>query len=137
MTDIKAAFIEFLLAQSEVTDLVGDRIEPSGSATSSGYPRITFDRISVPNEHHQGGSAGLASLTLQVNSLALTSKKADEITETLREVLDGLEHTTWGSVEILSCFKENDADDIVEPDTGEEQIVYRVRSDYLIWYRED
>lgn len=147
--NIVAAFIQYTLSVTDVTDLVGTRIRPmravqnpikGKTAAIAGdgdtLPRITIDRISNPRNPSLAGATTLAMPRLQVDVEAATYADAHAVAEALRNCLDGY-RGMWAEVFVDSCLLEDERD--FEDDSAglDGAATFGVSLDFIIHHQED
>jgi len=134
---IETAFFSYVTSKAEITNLVSTRVFASVAPSSPTYPYITFTVISNQPEHYMGGSSGLTSVRLQVDAWARLVSEQQDISEALRNVLDGYGGLMGTeNLDVRMCFMEN-RNTFEEPDKqGKNLPVHRASIDYLIWHKE-
>jgi hypothetical protein len=127
---IEAGLNTHLLADSNVTDLVGARIYPLKVPQDADLPAIAYQKISGPRDETQSGPSGLVESRMQLTYQGTTYSEAKLVAEAVRGSIDGFSGT-MGSVAVNACHLANEIDGwsvMFEKPT--------VRHDYLIWYQE-
>jgi hypothetical protein len=124
-----------LSADEDVSAAVGGRIFTGVAPQFTALPYISIQLISGSSVHHLGGAAGLADARVQIDAWAPTSLAAWDISELIRESMDG-RLGTLGEDTIQWSGLDSRGADADEPQDGSERWIHRVRSDYLIWYPE-
>ena len=120
---IRSALRQHLLAQTTVTDLVGQRIYPIIAPQTGELPCIAYRKIEGGHEHLVTGSAGHARPTFTLTVWALDPDTVDDIAEALRLVLQGA-NATWGAYQVTGLTLDGDSDEWVDPNDGEDNGVY-------------
>ena len=138
MSAFEDGFYVYLQTKSSITNLVGTRIYPlrmpqRSASSDTVYPCITYQRISSRPVKHMTAAAPLQEARLQVDCWAATYASADALADALRLALDGY-RGLWGSDVIRCCHLENTMALHEEPWGGDEQGVFRMSQDYLIWH---
>lgn len=130
---IEQAVLKALLADSGVTGLIGQRLYYVKAPQDVAKPYVVFFKASAPREYSHDGASGLARPRFQFSCFAMTYKKAKQIAEAIRGVIEAFSGTMGGAggVEVGSCFCINESD-IFEDNTQ----LYHVAVDYLIWHKE-
>lgn len=119
---IIAPFIQHLLSQQAIANIVGARIRPmrgnqqpikgaAASQTIVGDPlaRIVVQEVSNPRNPTLLGATTLSNPRVQVDATAATYKAAKELAEALRNSCDG--YRGWmGSTFVDSCLLEDERD---------------------------
>jgi len=131
---IETALVTYLLAQSTVTALVGDRIDLGIAKQTTIKPYVVISKISGVREHSHDGESGLAHPRLQISVFANSYGSAKQVTEAIRGVLDCYTGTMGGEggVVVQAVFLEDETDFY----EGEATNIYQVATDYIIWHEE-
>lgn len=92
MSTFKDALYEFLIRQSDLTNLVGKRIYPKRrpEELKNTNPSIVYHRIDQQKDQTMDGPSGLKNPRFQFNIYAFSSEKAEEVTQTLENVVEPL-----------------------------------------------
>lgn len=135
-----AAMIEYLKAQSAVSDLVGDRIYPMYAPAAARMPYAVLQLISGAPERHMAAQSDLSAARVQINIHAATPRDADRVADAVYGELGGYPGGTMGSddvaVHVRSITLEGRGDLPVEAADASEAHGYGRRQDYQVWYRE-
>lgn len=123
----------YLLTQTPITNLVGQRVFSSNIPQREDYPAISIVRITGGHAHMLSGGAGFAEPTVQVDAWADTSTVCESIAEALRGELQGF-RGTMGSTTVRAVVLQNEIDLSEEPSDGSDAWVYRITQDYYINY---
>jgi len=130
---IEQAVLTELLADSGVTDLVGERIYYVKAPQDVGKPYVVFFKASAPREYSHDGASRLARPRFQFSCFATTYYEAKQIAEAIRAAIEAFSGTMGGDggVEVGSCVCLNESD-IYEENTQ----LFHLAIDYLIWHKE-
>lgn len=130
---IEQALITYLLAQSGITDYVGDRIYQVRALQNARTPYLVVTKISGVREHSHDGSSELAHPRFQFSAFSTTYNEAKNIIAAVQTALQGYSGTMGGGsgVSVGACFYENEAD-YYEIETK----LFHVLADYVIWHTE-
>lgn len=139
MADISAALVTYLLDQSSITDVIGDRIESGSLSQGVAVPAITYRRISTTHTHTiQGAKGGIAFSRIEINSFGATRLQADQLAELIR--LSGilnLQRTAIGSVVVAGVVIDSGIrQDEIGPDEGSHERRYVASQDYQFAFYE-
>lgn len=131
---IEQALMTFLLAQSGITALVGDRIHYARAPQDVASPYLVISKISGLREHSHDGSAHLASPRFQFSAFAETYGAAKVVITAVQEALQGYSGTMGGDdgVFVGGAFYEDEND----LDPGDGSGLFGVAADYIIWHSE-
>ena len=123
---IESDIVNYLLAQSEITDVVSERVYPTQLPENSELPALMYIRIGGNRMRtHRGHSQSATSL--QISCWSKSYGEAKYLSDMLIEKLDNYDgYMQSGRVTI---FHQNDRD-IYEPDTG----LYHIPVDFEIHY---
>lgn len=108
---IESSVVAVLLADSDVTDIVGDRITPGTIEIEAGLPGINIMRAAGSRSYTFGGSID-ATIALQVNIWATNWLAARSLAEDVRAALD-----TYSGGDILVASV-TDGADVPDLDAG-------------------
>lgn len=120
----------YLLAQSGITDLVGQRIFFVKAAQDVEKPYLVLTKVTGPRESSHDGASGLAHPRFQVSVFAETYAGAKVIALAVQAALEGYQGL-MDEVYVDGVFYD-DENDFYEDDTK----LYHVASDYIIWHGE-
>lgn len=130
MAEFVEALYSRLQAVPAVTNLVGTRAYPVRLPQGVTYPALRYDTIDEQRESALDSDMGLVRSRVQIDSFAATYLAAKQLATAVR---GGLQRVAWtqAGVECLDALLEA-VQDGYEADVD----VYRVRHDFLFWYRE-
>jgi len=130
---IEQALMTYLLAQSGITSLVGQRIYFVQAPQDTETPYIVVTKVSGVREHSHDGSSHLAHPRFQFSVFATTYSSAKSIASALQTALQGYSGTMGGEsgVSVGATFYENEMD-FYETESQ----LYHVPVDYIIWHTE-
>ena len=111
--NIAEAIVAHLVADLNVTALVGTRIYPKLLPQSPAYPAVVLHLISGGTDHTHDGPDGIAEVRYQIDCLAPTIAAATAAAEAVRVALDGYQGTMGGAGGVLvdSVFLVDSRDD--------------------------
>lgn len=132
---LKTAIAAILMGDDDVQAIVDGRINPGGD-TTRGQSFVNYHRISRTSEPSFDGPDTLAHTTMQVNSFGARDFTSEQLSDAVRNALDGFSGTVNGvSISYIDLQDEGDLDDF-EP--GNKTISrHGVRQDYLVTYTEN
>ena len=138
--NIREAFYTFLKGEASITALVGSgddtRIYPETAPQNITEPYITHTVISDSDGAHLLGADGLAEIVFQVDSWSRIKENCIAIAEALRNLLNGYQGGTWGTVEVESALRLSERDGIEFPPDASEVGWTRITQEFHIWFRE-
>lgn len=134
---IEAALAEYLLAQADVTALVGRRIDPVGDQQSSGYPRITYTVVDDVPVNSMQGCSGLDFSRVQINCYATTFKQAIDVKEAVRLALDGYRGNLTEDVYAQAILRDTEGDLFAPVADAKQQQAFGKRIDFIIHHAVD
>lgn len=128
---IEEGLVAYLLADANLSALVGNRIHPIELPQTINTPAITYQRISNPRTMtHDQDSTGLSEPRFQFNAYAETYSVARAVIVALRECLLGFKGV-FGTIRVDGILHEHEQD-FYEPETE----LYHMIVDYRIMYGE-
>lgn len=128
---LKSSLITYLKTETNLTDLVGDRIYIGYAEQDAALPFVVAHQIDGVHEHHMAAATGFVQGRFQFNCHAQTTVSAENVAEQLRQSLDGF-RGTMGSVFVSTCHMDAERDDTAPPVEGAHRGIYTVQHDYLI-----
>jgi hypothetical protein len=136
---IEPAIIRLLNDDSDVVELVGNRIFPIFVPKKRKLPAITYQQISGPRDNTFDGASGLANTRFQINCWARKYKDASELADEVRDALspkdDSYPKTVEGiKVRAVMLFNENDVPSV--RGDNEEMSGFGKMLDFNIWFDE-
>jgi hypothetical protein len=136
MISIKTALYQYLSTHHAVVAVIGTHVYPQAAPTSTVQPYVTMQRLTHLNDRHLVGVTDLAHLTMQLDSWALSSCDNEQVTEALRQALDGYRGSMAG-VAVEYCAVINEFDSYEPPTDGSEQGIFHTAMDVEMWHRRD
>lgn len=132
--NIKVALRTYLLSQSKVTQLVGDRIYATVIPQNATYPCVSVSTVSEATVKQMSGySSGLADARIQLDCWAENEDAAFQVADLIRNYLDGYSGTV-ANIQ-LDSVTYIDKNETVEPQgDGSDIPISRISVDYRIWY---
>ena len=132
---LKTAIATILKGDSAVTAIVDGRVTPGGDPVR-GKSSVTFHRISRVSQPRFEGPDTLAHTTIQVNSFGARDFLTEQLSDAVRNALDGFSGTINGvAISYISLEDESDLDDFIP---GNNEVSrHGARQDYLITYTEN
>ena len=134
MSSVTRALCDHMLADANITALVGTRIYQDMAPAGSALPRITF---SLGGEDYveqlQGAAADLVHTTIQVDCWAATPDSTTTIAEALRQSLQGFIGAMGDlSLDVRHCTIRGRFSLFSEPDSADDISIYRISQDARI-----
>lgn len=121
---------EFLVAwaasQSDLTDLIGDRVSPYESARGDARPRVTFYQVTGDRVQGLMGPLGVARQRWQLNCYGTTFKQARDVARLItgwagESRLDGYSGSL-GGITVKSCTLLDERDDSEQSIAGDKSV---------------
>jgi len=125
-----------LLNDSDITDLVSDRIYPTILDQKASMPAITYQQVTGVRVHTMNGAIGMCKSTFQVNCWASTYRETRQLSEVVRKTLDGYSGTV-DSFQIYTVLLRNEGDMFDAVAENDKLDKYAKRLDFEIWFKED
>jgi len=128
---IETALMTYLLAQTGITSLVGQRIDFGEAKQTVVKPYIVFFKVSQPGSHTQDGAIGIGNPHYQINVFSLTYGQAHQIAAAVKSALDSYQGTMGGvgGVYVHSCLFDDESDYV---NTEISPMLFTVIQDYYI-----
>ena len=137
---IRQALADFLLGQSTVTDIVGQRVRPMFLTQDDTYPAITFRRVNAGHNPSLSAADDIPGPRFEIIAWARTYGGAVALSEVVRGVLENAgSHTeTWGDddVGVLAVTYLDEQDTFSEDVEGGDKPIFGVSTSYEIIYRD-
>lgn len=115
--DIEAGMVDYLLAQANLTALVGVKIEPFKTNQKIVSPYIVYLLRTRDSKRCLSGSSGLAKVHYQLSVIAETEAEVNAIVGVLHDLFDTPYSGQMGSVDVPMAYID-DVMHIVEPNYG-------------------
>jgi hypothetical protein len=130
---IETAFAALLEDQAGVPNA---QIHLGVAPASASYPFASFQLISESDRFVTlNGPSGMGHPRIQVDCYARTFREAKELSETIREAIDGYRGTQAGVV-ISSCIKVSETY-LPEPERSDtDTLLHRISTDYSVIFEE-
>lgn len=130
---IEQALMTYLLAQTGITDLVGERIDFIMASQEVAKPYIVITKIDSPRLHSHDGGDHLAHPRFQLSVFSTSYKESKEIAAALQTVLQGYKGTMGGAGGVaVGAVIYEDETDLYEESTQ----LFHIACDYIIWHCE-
>lgn len=126
-----------LLADPDVSAIVGDRIYPVLAPETASLPFATWRRQAVQRESSLSGPIGMPVVTLALELYAATYYAARELADRCRRKLDGWHTDVGSSVSVRHVELQNESDGFVQLAGGDLPPVYAVTQTYTILWQEN
>lgn len=131
VADARPALRDFLMADASISDAVGGvRIYPVILQQGQRQPSLVYNRISDVGDYHMLGPSGLARPRFQIDAYAETQDLADTLNRLVKDRLDGFSGD-MGSVTVQGAFI-----DSLRDEYEQDSKLFRVSTDYIIWFNE-
>jgi hypothetical protein len=125
-----------LIADPDVSALVGERVYPVIAPESASLPFLTWRRQAVQRESTLSGPAGMATVTLALEVYATTYYAARDLADRCRSKLDGWHTDVGSSVSVRHVGLVTESDGIVQLAGGDLPPVYSVTQTYTVLWQE-
>lgn len=122
-----------LSKHAAIAALCGERVRPQRLRQQDTYPALVFTKISEQHPAHLNGTWTRAQCRYQIDCYARSQATADELAEAVRQCLHGY-RGPMGSTRVVHCTLDQQADFAHEPVHGDDDAIYRVSADYMLWY---
>lgn len=131
---IETALSTYLLAQTGITGLVGQRVYFVQAPQDTAKPYLVINKISGTRENSREANTHLAHPRFQLTAFAETYGACKSIIAAVQTALQGYTGTMGGAggVAVGAVFYEDEND----LDPGPNNELYGVAADYIIWHYE-
>lgn len=131
---IETALMTYLLAQSGITSLVSTRIYFVRAPQDVTAPYLVVNKISGTREQSHEANTHLAHPRFQLSAFGATYAACKAIIAAAQAALQGYYGTMGGAggVNVSAVFYEDETD----LDPGDNNELYGVSADYIIWHYE-
>ena len=125
-----------LVADADVTALVGQRVSLNRSPQGDGLPRIVITTINTDSEHHLGAATGFKQGRVQIDCHAQYAGDAETLAEKVRLSLDGFRGTMGGTfVSTMHLSDERSFETAPQSGADDSKAINTVQVDYMIGWR--
>jgi hypothetical protein len=132
---MEEAFTNYLLGASGLTALVGPRITWATRPQASALPSVVLHKITSQPIYSDEGESGLTSARMQIDCWGATYAAAKGVArQVMARLSGGGASFTQSNFEFQASFAEDEQDSFERGAGGED--LYRVRLDFIIWYKE-
>ncbi len=132
---VEKAIVALLTEDTDVTALIGDRLEPVLTSQTLSRPNVVYQRITTSRLRSQDGPEGTGDIRLQLSCYADTYAGAKTLADKVRLALDGYRGTAAG-ITVDGISLEDEGDMPQPPLAGGEQGIHGVRQDYRVHFKE-
>lgn len=141
-TVIEDRLAQWVALVPAVASDAGGRVYPFGEVPqNTGWPFVTYFRVSGPRLRRLKGPAGVSHPTIQIGCHAQTYKAARRLADAVRQAMDEFGRGNMGGLFVQSMITGEDrdygpSDGDVEPPHGNEVAQPCVSFDVTIWFEE-
>lgn len=122
----------YILADSNISNLVAARIYPLKLPQRPTVPAVTYQRISGERMHSMSGATGLAGPRIQFDCWDTTYLSSKNLADLLRKRIDGFAGTVDSEV-IEGIFMDTEREFFEDGDLLK---LYRISMDFFVFYTE-
>jgi hypothetical protein len=138
LVDVRPGLRNHLLTDANIAALVSTRIFPVRNAEGNRNDCIVYIRILENESYHFIGRTGLCGARFQIDSWSLSTDKANQIANLVKERISGFSGVwNYGAsspsdiVNVQGVFMQTGFEDV-----DAETLMYRMSRDYMIWYED-
>ena len=135
---LRSDLFAYWKTKSSITDEFGTsdnmRVYPGMAPSSATFPYATWEIISDTPFHHLEAATRITDATMQIDVWADTALAAFDGADGFRTAMDGYNEGTMTSVDVRWIALLDRRDELIPPDDNSENAIYRVSSDYQIFY---
>lgn len=135
---LETALWQYLLTQTAVTDVVGDRLYRDAAPTDRGqdFPYLTYTQSGEEPIHALQGFVSLTNARLTFELWCLTVQQRDTLSAALQTALDAGGGQALEGVGLRRVAVVDQNDGFVSPSDGSERGIYQRSLDVDVWYRD-
>lgn len=138
LVDVRKGLHNYLGSNAAIAAIVSTRIYPVALKEGERGDSIVYTRVTENESYHFIGRTGLCGARFQIDSWSLSTSKANQIADLVKELISGFsgawsyggnspsELVTVQGVFMQTGFEDRDA----------ESLMYRMSRDYMIWYED-
>lgn len=130
--NVETAVIDYLLAASAITAIVGTRVHPVSRPQGSALPCVVVTRISGAPLYADDGEVGLQDARVQVDSWAISYGAAKDLAKTVTDRLSAARDVSQSGVTVRYAMLDTEQDGR-ESGSDDFEYLFRVRQDYTVW----
>lgn len=121
----------YLLGQSGITDVVGQRVYALAAPGSAAKPHIIFGQTRKESDHVMGGAAGVAHPVFRFDCVATSVATVLTVAEALRQELHGFSGS-MGAMKVWSVELDDEADQAIRHPEGSDTYIYIRSVSYML-----
>jgi hypothetical protein len=130
---IRADLRTYLLAQSSITTLIGQRLYLSRIPLPGTYPCVSYRRVSGGHFHDLQGSRGYCEAAIEIEVWSDDSEEVESVGDAIRQKLQGFVGT-MGSTTVKRVTLDDEQDSFLPPIEGSDTGVHRTTFRYTIGF---
>ena len=135
MAFLKTELRNYLLTNSDLTDIIGTKVFPNWTSTITTRPYIIMQRVSQEQTYYMEGDSSLPFDGISLMVVSNTIDQAESISQILKSILSGLQKVTLdSSIYISSVFLRNISDALESPQDDSEDQRFIITHDYDFIY---
>ena len=134
MASLEQGIRSILIADSDVSGLVGTRVFPWMRQQGTTFPAIVYELDGTEPVQDFDGYAGMTRAELSISSIAETYGGAKTLAAHVLDALNGYTGTPTDGVAINSFVHDNDIGIVEDSQIGNSRGVSIIESSYIVWY---
>lgn len=129
---------DYILADAQVFALINTRYFPLLMPQNPDFPSVVYTVINENHNNHLAGGigGGLVNALYQLDVYSPVYATSRSVKEALRNLLDGVNHVSFGAVFVESILLESTPADMIESTDSSQVNLYRVSMTFRIAYQE-
>jgi hypothetical protein len=132
---VEADLRTYVLAQTEISALIGSRMYLQKAPQGASLPLIIFSlQRSSPN-HHLRGYSGVTEDTIEIECQSYTDVGAKDLKEKVRKKLQGY-RGVMGSTFVNSCFITDESDHYTDRSDASDKGIFIALLEFTTWHTE-
>jgi hypothetical protein len=124
--------IELLLADTDITALVSQRVWPQSRQQDSDLPAITVLQVSGAALYADDGDVGLSEQRIQVDAWGATYTAAKDLAAEIFATLSAVVDTVAGGVTVRYITQDSEQD-LREGGGNSSEYLFRTTQDFFVW----
>lgn len=132
---IEIALAPFIAGDGQLSQLGVKSVTPLRATQDVIRPLILFHRVSSNTEYTLTGVDGLSHHRIAVESEAYDYPTAKKINQRVVQLLNGFSGS-MGQYTVYGIHFDDGRDEYVAPVNANDQAIYRICSEFVIWYGE-
>ncbi len=131
---MEKALIGFMLTDTALAALVGNRIDWQKRPQGDALPSISLQRVSGGRDYSMQGATGLVQSRVQIDCWGETYVSTLDVARAVRDLLSGIRRNI-GNLQLQGAFIDSERHDFEKEGNAAEGF-HRISMDFQIWHSE-